>query len=206
MNCPTCQLEMIERVSALECPDDSCPQIPICKGCFQPQTFCGAGINEYFCDNDDCPRTPEENLRDLMNPALHRYRILDFTNGENQETIKAWVEESFPEWCGPKHRALAIVEEAVELATIAGLSRDEVQSAVNLSFTKFEARAAAGEEPESDEGELGDIYINVLAYAAERGLDARAALNKKMKKNRSRPTSHYLAKTEEKKKLGLKLC
>jgi NTP pyrophosphatase (non-canonical NTP hydrolase) len=130
-------------------------------------------IWEYYCGNKDCPRTPADNLRDLFNPRCQPYRILDFTNGENQETIK---------------------------------SRDEVQSAVNLSFTKFEARAAAGEDPESDEGELGDIYINVLAYAAERGIDARAAMNKKMKKNRSRPTSHYLAKTEEKKKLGLKLC
>jgi hypothetical protein len=82
VKCPKCQAEMVERVTAWECPnwaDDepTCQQVPICKGCFQPHVLCGGGINEYFCDNEDCPRTPEENLRDLLNPDMHRFRIVD---------------------------------------------------------------------------------------------------------------------------------
>lgn len=211
MNCPKCQAELVERVTSLQCPNweaepSTCDQVPLCKGCLQPEDLCGGGINEYICTNEDCPRTPTENLRDLMNPALHRYRILDFTDGENQVTVNSWVHEAFPEWAGPRARALAIVEEAVELAIATGLNTEEIISAVRLPIIKDEMRRQdSNYVPEGPEGEVGDVYINVLAYAEEIKVDAKKAMNDKMKVNRSRPNEFYLAKTAAKKALGLKL-
>ena len=142
-----------------------------------------------------------------MNPALHRFRILDFTNGENQVTVHSWVKDVFPEWSGVRARALAIVEEAVELALATGLTKPEIESAVNLPCVKEFKRIAADPnyKPEDPRGEVADVYINVLAYAEEAGFDAKKELDAKMKKNRSRSKEHYRAKTAQKKALGLKL-
>jgi hypothetical protein len=119
MICPKCQSEMVERVTAFQCPkfeDNLCEQPPICKGCFAAQDGPIPGIGEYFCSNDECPRTPTDNLRDLMNPAMHKYQISDLSDGETQKSLNSWVHDSFPEWSGPKGRALAVIEEATELA------------------------------------------------------------------------------------------
>ena len=202
---------MVERVTSFDCPNgetqpSTCDQVPICKGCFSAQVLCGGGINEYYCANDECPRKPEENLRDLMNPALHRFRIVDMSQGETQESLNTWVHESFPEWSGPKGRSLAIIEEAVELALVVGLTSEEILSAVNLPIIKEAKRREDPDYvPEGPEGEVADIYLNVLAFAEEVGVDAKKALNHKMKINRSRPKEYYLEKTRLKKELGLKL-
>jgi len=125
---------------------------------------------------------------------------------ETPETVGRWVQEAFPEWAGAKGRALAIVEEAIELAIAAGLTKEQIQSAVNLSTGQHERRI---QDPnyvaESDEGEVADTMLNVYAYAYVRGIDLQAALDKKMAKNRAKPIEQYRAKTKLKKNLGLAL-
>lgn len=180
---------------------ERCPQPPICKGCLQPMAETGAPIWEYYCDNPSCKRTPYENLRDLF--RIGGPVVLD----ETQQTVNAWVHECFPEWAGPRGRALAVVEEAIELALATGLTKDEIQSAVEVPIQKEMLRREADPnyKPEAVEGEIADTLLNVLAYAEEVGVNAHAALNAKMCINRSRPKEHYLAKTKQKKDLGLKL-
>jgi len=124
---------------------------------------------------------------------------------ETPETVGTWVRQVFPEWSGPKGRALAVVEEAVELGLAAGLSPSQIQTAVNLSVSQHIRRFDAGAAPESDEGEVADCMLNVYAYAYERGIDPQAALDKKMAKNRAKSNEQYKAKTALKKQLGLAL-
>lgn len=125
---------------------------------------------------------------------------------ETPETVGLWVRRVFPEWSGAKGRALAVVEEAVELGLAAGLTKQQIQSAVDLSLGQHERRSAQiGYVPESDEGEVADCMLNVYAYAYERNIDPQAALDKKMVKNRAKPDEQYHAKTALKKNLGLAL-
>jgi NTP pyrophosphatase (non-canonical NTP hydrolase) len=124
---------------------------------------------------------------------------------ETPESVGTWVRRVFPEWSGPKGRALAVVEEAVELGLAAGLSVAQIQTAVNLSVGQHIRRFDAGATPESDEGEVADCMLNVYAYAYERGIDPQAALDKKMAKNRAKSDEQYKAKTALKKQLGLAL-
>lgn len=59
MICPKCQSEMVERVTAFQCPnfeENKCEQPPVCKGCYAAQEGPVPGIGEYFCNNDECPR------------------------------------------------------------------------------------------------------------------------------------------------------
>ncbi len=122
---------------------------------------------------------------------------------ETQQSVHEWVKRVFPEWSGIKGRALAIVEEAVELGLAAGLSSSEIQSAVNLSVGQHIRRFDAGATPESDEGEVADVQLNLWAYAEERGIDVQAAVDKKMARNRAKPDSAYHEKTKLKKSYGL---
>lgn len=122
---------------------------------------------------------------------------------ETQKSVHAWIAETFPEWSGKQGRALAIIEEAVELGIAAGLSTEQIQSAVNLSVGQAERRAAAGTPVESDEGEVADIQLNLWAYAEERGFSAQDAVDAKMLKNRAKPLEQYRAKTKLKRELGL---
>jgi hypothetical protein len=124
---------------------------------------------------------------------------------ETQKSVHAWVSETFPEWSGPQGRALAIIEEAVELGLTAGLSKEKIQSAVNLSVGQAERRAAAGTPVEADEGEVADIQLNLWTYAEERGFSAQDAVDKKMAKNRLKPLEQYKAKTKLKRELGLQI-
>jgi len=124
---------------------------------------------------------------------------------ETPETVGTWVRRVFPEWSGAKGRALAVVEEAVELALAAELTPDQINTAINLSYVQSARRLAEGQPPESDEGEVADCMLNVYAYAFERGIDPLAALDKKMAKNRAKSDEQYKAKTALKKSLGLAL-
>lgn len=124
---------------------------------------------------------------------------------ETQASIYTWIKRVFPEWRGARGRALALVEEVTELALAAGLSPEDAQTAVNMVISKHNTRVAAGEPLESDEGEVADVYLCLLAYAEERGMDAQAVLDEKMLKNRAKPDEHYFAKTRQKRSLGLAL-
>jgi hypothetical protein len=122
---------------------------------------------------------------------------------ETPETVGTWVRRVFPEWAGPLGRALALVEEAVELGLAAGLSPAEIQSAVDLSIGQDRRRRDAGIPPDGDKTEVADVLLNLYAYAHERDIDPQAALDEKMAYNRSKPDSAYHAKTKLKKSLGL---
>lgn len=125
---------------------------------------------------------------------------------ETPETVGEWIRATFPEWSGPQGRALAIVEEAVELALASGLSHEQIQSAVNLSFHQDTTRKQQSDYvPESDEGEVADIMLNLYAYANEQGYNIQASLDKKMEKNRKKSFYDYQQKTQLKKRLGLQL-
>jgi len=124
---------------------------------------------------------------------------------ETQKSVHTWIKRVFPEWKGARGRALALVEEVTELALAAGLTPEDAQTAVNMVVSKHNSRVAAGEPLESDEGEVGDVYLCLFAYAEERGIDAQACLDEKMAKNRAKPDEHYFAKTQQKKSLGLAL-
>ena len=125
---------------------------------------------------------------------------------ETPETVGKWVERVFPEWSGTKGRALAVIEEATELGLASGLTKEQIQSAVNLSFRQHDDRITqTGYVPESDEGEVADCMLNIFAYCHKRGIDPQAALDKKMAANRSKPDEQYKAKTQLKKNLGLAL-
>ena len=71
MKCPLCTVEMKEHTTYWACslPETECSQIPICKGCLEPCVI--AEALDYFCNNPECPRTPHDNLRDLvrLNPC-----------------------------------------------------------------------------------------------------------------------------------------
>jgi hypothetical protein len=40
--------------------------VPICKGCLEPCAATGSPIWDFYCNNPECPRTPQDNLRDLF--------------------------------------------------------------------------------------------------------------------------------------------
>jgi hypothetical protein len=125
---------------------------------------------------------------------------------ETPATVGTWVRRVFPEWSGARGRALAVVEEAVELGIAAGLTKEQIQSAVNLSFGQHDRRSAEPNYfPESDAGEVADCMLNIYAYSYERGIDPQAVLDAKMAKNRAKPDEQYKAKTALKKSLGLAL-
>ena len=123
---------------------------------------------------------------------------------ETQKSVSSWIKLTFPEWAG-SHRVLAIVEEAVELGLAAGLTKEQIQSAVDLSVGQSERRAAAGTPPEAVQGEIADIQLNLWAYAEENGIDTNIAVDEKMKRNRAKPLAAYQAKTKLKRELGLQL-
>lgn len=118
--------------------------------------------------------------------------------------MSAWITATFPEWKGPG-RALAVVEEAVELALAAGLNKEQIQSAVDLSTGQHDCRVAAGIAPEALQGEVADLLLNVYALAEDNCFDANEAMTQKMKHNRAKPIEAYREKTKLKRGLGLKI-
>lgn len=124
---------------------------------------------------------------------------------ENQKSVFAWIHATFPEWAGVKGRALAVVEEAVELALAAGLSPEDLQSAVDLSVGQHNRRVEAGLPLEAIQGEVADVLLNVYALSEGAGFDANEVMTEKMEKNRAKPIEAYRAKTKLKRELGLKI-
>jgi hypothetical protein len=119
---------------------------------------------------------------------------------ETQQSVFEWCRDTFPRHAGIKGRAIALIEEAVELGVAAGLSDEEIRAAVEVPLKKAKMRS----EDESDRGEVGDVLICVLAYAGERGFDAYDEMVKKMIVNRSRTKEYYATKTSEKESLGMR--
>lgn len=121
---------------------------------------------------------------------------------ETQKTIHEWCKDTFPRHVGKKGRAIALLEEAAELALAAGVGFEAIRQAVEVPIKKHIARIDAGVELESDAGEVADVLLCLYAYAEEGSIDSHGELDAKMRENRSRPTSYYAAKTAAKEALG----
>jgi NTP pyrophosphatase (non-canonical NTP hydrolase) len=105
---------------------------------------------------------------------------------------------------GTKGRAVALVEEVIELAIAAGLSLKEIDAAVATPIKKV-AEMTQADVMESDAGEVADVLLCLYAYAEEAGYDAHKELDAKMRINRSRTKEYYAAKTAHKENLGFLL-
>ena len=124
---------------------------------------------------------------------------------ETQKPVYDWCTSMFPKHVGTKGRAVALVEEAVELALAAGVNADVIQAAVKVPMLKELIRLSNGERSShqrEDAEEIADVLVCVYAYAEEAGYDAHDELDKKMAINRSRPKEYYAAKTAQKEDLG----
>jgi hypothetical protein len=157
---------------------------PVCSTCHQPEVL-APGIDYY------CPRCPVDWSKVPKIRPEH----------ENQKSIHEWCKDTFPRHVGTKGRAIALIEEAVELGIAAGLSLKEIQSAVDVPIFKLAEQTQAG-PLESDAGEVADVLLCLYAYAEEAGYDAHKELDAKMRTNRSRPKEYYAAKTAHKEDLG----
>lgn len=121
---------------------------------------------------------------------------------ETQQTIHEWCKATFPRHVGKKGRAIALLEEAAELALAAGVGFDAIRQAVEVPMKKHIIREMRNEPMESDAGEVADVLLCLYAYAEEGSIDSHRELDAKMAENRSRPTEYYAAKTAAKEELG----
>lgn len=124
---------------------------------------------------------------------------------ETQESVYQWTKDTFPRHVGVHGRAVALVEEAVELALAAGLTAEDIYDTVRIPIQKAVSDIIERKPQESDRGEIADVLICVYAYAAEAGFDSQEALDDKMAVNRSRSKEYYDAKTQKKHDMGLPL-
>lgn len=118
---------------------------------------------------------------------------------ETPQTVHEWVDKTFPDYATKGRRALAMIEETVELGLAAGLTSEDIMKAVLVPILKQKERNEAGDDAE----ELGDVLLSVYAYGGVAKIDAHAELDKKMAINRKRPDEYYRMKNKQKKELGM---
>jgi NTP pyrophosphatase (non-canonical NTP hydrolase) len=171
--------------------EDIVEKPPICPKCHQPEVL-APGIDFY------CPRCPVDwkEIGEHFKSSVIQH--------ETQQSIHQWCKETFPRHVGVKGRAVALIEEAIELGLAGGLTIEEILAAVNTPIYKL-AEATADTPMESDAGEVADVLLCLYAYAQEAGHDAHAELDKKMAVNRSRSKEYYAKKTAHKEDLGFLL-
>lgn len=124
---------------------------------------------------------------------------------ETQKSIHEWCKATFPRHVGKQGRAVALLEEAVELALACGVESDAIFAAVRVPILKEAIRVSTGERehhPDNDLEEVADVLLCLYAYAEERGCDAHAELDNKMAVNRTRTAEYYAQKTARKEELG----
>lgn len=121
---------------------------------------------------------------------------------ETQKSIHEWCKATFPRHAGIKGRAVALVEEAVELAIAAGLDAETISAAVMTPMRKEVMRLARGEAPGGQAEEIADVLLCLYAYAEEAGIDSHQELDQKMAINRNRSAEYYAQKTARKEELG----
>jgi NTP pyrophosphatase (non-canonical NTP hydrolase) len=119
---------------------------------------------------------------------------------ETQKSVHGWCKAMFPGYVGVKGRAVALIEEAVELSIAAGVPYDTIRAAVEVPILKETVRMGSGQSwnPNADREEVADVLVCVYAYAEEAGYDAHQELDEKMELNRSRSMEYYAKKTAEK--------
>ena len=120
---------------------------------------------------------------------------------ETQRSVHQWTNEVYPQYSTKERRAIALIEEAVELGLAAGLNVEDIHNVVQLPITKFEKTGDRGDDGE----ELGDVMLCVYAYGGQTEKDAHEELDKKMRHNRSKPLQHFQAKYQKKLEQGLEL-
>lgn len=99
----------------------------------------------------------------------------------------------------PKVRGQALLEETIELVLELGLDWDEIRRIVAISLQKTKQKYS----PTAVEEEAADVNICLQYLASAFAFDLRAATNRKMTKNRARPSTYYKRKEKQKRKLGM---
>jgi hypothetical protein len=120
---------------------------------------------------------------------------------ETQASVGIWCQDTFPEYQGSRGRMVAVLEEVVELAAAEGLSEQDVRSVLDAVIKRTYAQP---QEPEGYVGETGDLLMNTLAYAHEKGFSGWSAMEEKMALNRSRPREYYSSKVAQKQAMGIR--
>lgn len=114
---------------------------------------------------------------------------------ERQDRVEAWARTCFGDALfNPRERVLRVLEEALELAQVEGISLDEVKHVAAHVFGR----------PVGDVlGELGGLRFTILAYAASRGLSADDAERSEVERVLSKPIEHFQQRRQEKAKAGI---
>ena len=100
------------------------------------------------------------------------------SRSETPESIVQWCKDTFPQYQSREMLAIAILEEAIELAVAVGVPKSEI------ALQCLDGTRKPVSEPFP--GEVADLGINLLSFAAHEGIDLSQAMNDKMKKNRER--------------------
>jgi hypothetical protein len=120
---------------------------------------------------------------------------------EDQESVGAWTQETFPEYNSLQHRIEAIVEEVFELGILEGLTLKDAIRIFNIVWQKNLIQRA-NNTSEDPSAEAADVQSCLYAYADNKGFSLQEALNKKMELCRSRPPEYYAKKVQLKKDMG----
>ncbi len=114
--------------------------------------------------------------------ADRRAYFLDMsTRAESPDSIFQWCRDTFPQYQNRQQLALFILEEAIELCRAVGVEKSEI------ALAALEGNVKPISEPFP--GEVADIGINLLSFAAHENLSITAEMDKKMKHNRIKHNS-----------------
>ena len=100
------------------------------------------------------------------------------TRAESPDSIVQWCKDHYPQHQNRQQLALFILEEAIELCRAVGVPREDI------ALTALDGNMKPISEPFP--GEVADIGINLLSFAAHEALSITAEMDKKMKQNRIR--------------------
>lgn len=119
---------------------------------------------------------------------------------EKQKSVSEWSHSIFGHlFTDIRQRAIASLEENVEVSLAAGLTPEEIRAVVEVPIRKMEASGDRGDLAL----ELADEQICLWAFAEMAGVDVLEQVNRKMAVNRSRPKSYYDEKLKQKALLGM---
>jgi len=106
-------------------------------------------------------------------------------NSENQQTVFAWMQETFPGMDpNSPRKSIRLLEECIELCIVSGAQYSEIEDAV-VSVLEKEV-LNKGFKPEKIPGEVADVLIVLYGVAGMRGIDLNVEVDKKMVINRAR--------------------
>lgn len=104
-------------------------------------------------------------------------------SGENQATIGAWIDATFPGGvAGSPRKALRALEEVIELCFASGADRAAIWATVEKAFADAAGKSRKGDVPT----EAADVLIVLYGLAHLEGFDLHEAVDRKQAINRSR--------------------